>query len=72
MAQIQPLIQAELGRLRDEPIRVDELARARQSLVGRRALALETNGAQADALASIAIWLPPTSRFPTTLPGSSK
>jgi predicted Zn-dependent peptidase len=69
MAQIQPLIEAELARLRDKPIRADELARARQSLIGRRALALETNGAQADELASIAIWLPPDQAVPDDFAG---
>jgi zinc protease len=69
MVQIQPLIQAELERLRDEPIRADELARARQSLIGQLALWLETNGAQADQLANIALWLPADQAVPNDFAG---
>jgi predicted Zn-dependent peptidase len=58
VAEIQPLIEAEMERLREEAISSDDLARAQTGINGRSALWLETNGAQADYLADVATWLP--------------
>jgi predicted Zn-dependent peptidase len=64
LIEIQPLVEAELERLRAEPASPDDLTRAQRSLNGRHALWLETNGAQADNLASMATWLPPGQPVP--------
>jgi predicted Zn-dependent peptidase len=69
LAQIQPLVEAELERLRDELVGPEDLARARQSLDGRRTLWLETNLAQADSLVGTAIWLPPGEAIPDDFVG---
>jgi predicted Zn-dependent peptidase len=69
LAEIQPLVEAELNRLRAELISADDLARAQQSINGRRALWLETNGAQANVLADFAVWLPPEEPVPDDFAG---
>jgi predicted Zn-dependent peptidase len=69
LAEIRPLVEAELERLRTELISADDLTRAQQSLNGRRALWLETNGAQADNLADMTIWLSPDQPVPDDFAG---
>ena len=44
-------IRTELARVRDEPIPADELARARQHLIGTHEIGLQRNGARAALLA---------------------
>jgi zinc protease len=69
LAEIQSLVEAELERLRSEPISHDDLIRAQQRLNGQRALWLETNGAQAERLMDMALWLPPEEPVPDDFAG---
>lgn len=70
LAEIQTLVEAELDRLKAEPISPDDLTRARQRLNGRRAMWLETNAAQADWLVDVALWLPPDQPMPDEFAGT--